>query len=172
MFNKVKIRKMKTKLVTYAFLLIFIISSCEKSSTDPVINTNLTFKANLNGASEVPVNASTATGTATFTYNTTTYVLSGSVTFLGLTPTAAHIHKGATGVPGGVIFPLGSAPLTSPLSFTSAPLDATQRADLMANLYYVNIHSAAFTDGEIRGQLIQQAAGINGGGGDGGGGSY
>lgn len=160
---------MKTQLFTYALLLTIIISSCTKSSTLPVTNTNVTFLATLNGASETPANSSSATGTATFTYNTTTYVLSGTVTFLGITPTAAHIHKGAVGVPGGVIFPLGSAPITSPISFTSAPLDATQRADLMANLYYVNIHSTAYTDGEIRGQLIQQTTSSTSGGGGGGG---
>jgi hypothetical protein len=32
-------------------------------------------------------------------------------------------------------------------------LNAEQEADLKAGLYYVNLHSATYTDGEIRGQL-------------------
>jgi hypothetical protein len=147
---------MKTKAFLYASFLILAIGtgSCKKSSDD---NNNVTFKATLNGASEAPTpNASAATGTATFTYNKTTYVLSGSVTFTGITPTAAHIHKGAVGVAGSVVFPLGSGTITSPISFAAIGLDATQQADLNAGLYYVNIHSAEFPGGEIRGQLVKQ----------------
>jgi hypothetical protein len=165
---------MKTKLFTSVLLLIIVIgiSSCNKSSTLPT-DTTVTFQVTLNGASETPANGSTATGTASFTYNTTTYVLSGTVSFQGITPTGAHIHKGAVGVAGSVIFPLGSTTITSPISFTSAPLDATQRADLLANLYYVNLHSTAYPGGEIRGQLIQPtSSGNNNGGGNGGNGGY
>ena len=148
---------MKTSFLIFALILFTAIgfNSCSKSSTE-VADTTVTYKATINGASEVPVNASMATGTATFTYNTVTYILSGTVTFSGLTPTGAHIHKGALGVAGGVIFTLSSAPITSPISYTSVALDATQRADLMANMYYINLHSAAFPGGEIRGQLVKQ----------------
>ena len=147
---------MKTQSFIYAAALLTLIGigSCKKSSTDKPV-TNVTFVATLNGASETPVTASTAAGSATFTYNPSTYVLSGTVSYTGITPTAAHIHKGAVGVAGGVIFPLGSATLTSPISFTSVALTASQQSDLMANLYYVNFHSATFPNGEIRGQLIK-----------------
>lgn len=148
---------MKTSFLIFALILFTAIgfNSCSKSSTE-VADTTVTYKATINGASETPVNSSMATGTATFTYNTATYILNGTVTFSGLTPTGAHIHKGALGVAGGVIFTLSSAPITSPISYTSVALDATQRADLMANMYYINLHSAAFPGGEIRGQLVKQ----------------
>lgn len=77
------------------------------------------------------------------------------VNFSGITATASHIHKAAVGVPGSVIFGF-TPPITSPINYTSVALDSTQQADLNANLYYVNIHSAAFPAGEIRGQLIKQ----------------
>ena len=148
---------MKTSFFIFALILITAIGidSCSKSSTS-VADTTETYKATLNGVSETPGNASMATGTATFTYNTVTYILSGTVTFSGVTPNGAHIHKGAVGVAGGVIFSLGSAPFTSPISYTSVALDVTQRADLMANMYYINLHSTAFPGGEIRGQLVKQ----------------
>jgi hypothetical protein len=41
------------------------------------------------------------------------------------------------------------------ISYTSAALTPEQEADLMANLYYVNLHSSTFTAGEIRGQLVK-----------------
>lgn len=125
-------------------------SSCKKTK-----DTNVTFKATINGTSETPPNASTATGTAILTFNTSTKMFDLVVTYSGVTATASHIHKGDMGVAGSVVFGF-TAPLTSPIKYTSVALDATQEADLNANLYYVNIHSAAFPGGEIRGQLIKQ----------------
>ena len=134
------------------FFSVFI--SCKKSDSTPTPNPNVTFLATVNAASEVPANPSTATGIATLTFNTTTKIFSITVTHNIAAPTGGHIHKGAVGVSGGVIFPF--ATLTSPINYTSVALDAAQEADLNANLYYVNIHTAAYGGGEIRGQLIKQ----------------
>lgn len=161
---------MKTLFLSFAIGILAIagLYSCNDDEETPP-NTNLvTYKATLNGMNETPANASTATGSATFTYNKTTYILTGTITFTGFTPTAAHIHKGASGVAGEVVFPLGTAPFTSPINFTSAVLNATQQADLQNGLYYVNIHSAAFPGGEIRGQLgVSTTTGTGDGGGSG-----
>ena len=150
---------MKTKLFIYALLLSTVISmgSCDDDDDDDKMVNTVTFTATINAASEVPTNTSTATGMGNFTYDKTTKMLSGTVTFTGLTPTAAHIHKGAVGVSGPVVIPLATAaPVTSPITLAPKALDAMQEADLMANLHYVNIHSAAFPDGEIRGQLMKK----------------
>jgi CHRD domain len=131
-------------------------TSCSKSSDPtPTPNPNVTFLATLNGANEVPANASTATGTATLVFNTTTKIFTVTVTHNVAAPTNGHIHKAAVGVSGPPVFPFAS--FTSPITYTSVALDAAQEADLNANLYYVNIHSAApYAAGEIRGQLIKQ----------------
>jgi hypothetical protein len=144
--------KITTRLLA-VFTLLFAISSCDNDDDIPP-NPNVTFKATLTGAQEVPANASTATGDATLTFNTATKIFTVTVTHTIASPTNGHIHKAAVGVSGGVIFPFSS--FTSPISYTSAALDATQEADLNAGLYYVNIHTAAFPNGEIRGQLIKQ----------------
>lgn len=128
--------------------------SCSKDDDDNPPSNIINFTATLNGAAEVPANASSATGTATATYNDNTNILTVTTNYTGLTPTMAHIHKGAVGVSGGVVFPITD--LTSPMVLTTAALTAEQEADLKANLYYINIHTAAFVDGEIRGQLIKQ----------------
>lgn len=150
-------------------LLLFIGGSCSNSDDNddyipptPII---VTFNATLNGASEVPANTSTATGTATGSYNKTTKVLTVNVTYTGITPTMGHIHVGAVGVNGPVVFPFTN--LMSPISYTSPALDATQEADLLANNYYVNLHTSAFSGGEIRGQLTTANPGGSGGGGGG-----
>ena len=115
---------------------------------------NVTFEATLNGTSVVPTNASTATGSASLMFNTTTKIFSITVTHSIASPTNGHIHKAASGDNGGPVFPFTS--FTSPITLTSDPLDATQEADLNGGLYYVNIHTNDFPGGEIRGQLIKK----------------
>ncbi len=138
---------------TLLALVVITITSCSKPQVSTQ-NYYVAFKATLNGASETPVNPSAASGTATATYNKNTRILNINVTYTGITATLAHIHKGAVGVAGGTVFTFPK--LTSPIYYTSTELDATQETDLLANLYYVNIHSAAYPNGEIRGQLIKQ----------------
>ena len=128
--------------------------SCDDDDDD-VVDPNVVFKATMDGAQETPNPiTTTATGNATLTFNTITKVFTINVTHSITSPTNGHIHKGAIGVGGPPVFPFTT--FTSPINFTSAALDAAQEADLMANLYYVNIHTAAYPGGEIRGQLIKQ----------------
>lgn len=138
-------------LVIFFYVSSFV-SSCDDDD-DPAPNPNVTFTATLSGANEVPPNNSTAVGSATLTFNTVTKVFVISVTHNVVSPTAGHVHKGAVGVNGDPVFPFANA--TSPITYTSAPLTASMEADLNAHLYYVNIHSAAFPGGEIRGQLVK-----------------
>jgi hypothetical protein len=145
---------MQRKLLLFALVASIgsVLLSCSKS--DPP-NPNVIFKATLNGASEVPANQSTATGTATLTFNKDTKIFTVVVDHTVSAPTAAHIHKGAAGTGGGVVFGFTSG--ASPINYTSAALTTDQETDLNAGLYYVNVHSAApFGGGEIRGQLIKQ----------------
>jgi CHRD domain len=149
----------QSSLKLFTFLLLSAtVFSCKKDSTpDPVAPvTTVNFAATVNGASEVPVNASTATGTALAVFDKTTKILTLSLTYSGLTATAMHIHKGPAGVGGGVLFGLSTAPFTSPIAYTSPALSAGQEDSLMNNLYYINIHSSSFPAGEIRGQITKQ----------------
>jgi hypothetical protein len=113
------------------------------------------FEANLGASQEVPLNTSTATGAAEVQFNENTNKLTWKVTYSGLTgpATAAHIHGPApVGQNAGVLIPfpgnLDAQPIMGETTVTPA-----QYADLAAGLYYVNIHSARFPGGEIRGQL-------------------
>jgi hypothetical protein len=130
--------------------LFLIAGSCdddEDSSED-------SFSAVLNGASEVPPNGSTATGTATLKYNKDTKIFNIVVEYSGITPSQGHIHVGEVGESGPVVFPFTS--LTSPINYTSPVLTDAQETDLYANQYYVNLHTTLYQAGEIRGQLIQK----------------
>ncbi|HLQ36159.1 MAG TPA: CHRD domain-containing protein [Planctomycetota bacterium] len=110
------------------------------------------FAGTMSGAQETPPTPSTATGTACVRVNQNGSV-SATVNFSGLGSafTAGHIHDGAPGVAGPIILPLNlTGPTTLTGSFTPT---AVQLADLRAGLWYANVHTVAFGNGEIRGQL-------------------
>jgi hypothetical protein len=114
-----------------------------------------TFKAELKGATEVPPNTSAGSGTVTATFDPATKQLSWEGSYSGLSgpATAAHFHGPAEpGKNAGVAVPI--APATSPLKGTATLTDA-QANDLMAGLWYVNVHTEANKGGELRGQLMK-----------------
>ncbi len=114
------------------------------------------YKAALDAKSEVPPNASTATGTADIDYDPATKKLSWKLTYSGLSgpATAAHFHGPAeTGKNAGVAVAIPNAG-KSPVE-GSATLTDAQAADFMAGKYYVNIHTQANPGGEIRGQVTK-----------------
>jgi hypothetical protein len=108
------------------------------------------------GSNEVPPNGSPASGTSVGTYDDVTnmFMMDTNASGFVANVTAAHIHIGAAGVSGPVVFPLSGA--TGSTTYTAHDMfvfTAQQEADFLAGLYYVNIHSAQFPGGEVRGQL-------------------
>jgi hypothetical protein len=106
----------------------------------------------LTGAQEVPAVSTTARGQGTIQIADSGAV-SGNVTTAGIMGTAAHIHSGAPGKSGPVLIPLqksgdGGWSVPSGAKLTPEQLKMFKSGDL-----YVNVHSAAHPDGEIRGQL-------------------
>lgn len=107
------------------------------------------------GQQEVPGPGSpSATGTARVTADATTNTICADITVSGLAaPTMAHIHKGARGVAGPPILTL-----ETPVNGASSKCFSVEKA-LAASLiadpanFYVNIHTAAYPSGAIRGQL-------------------
>jgi hypothetical protein len=130
--------------------------SCNKSNSDPAPapNPNVTFLANLNGTHMIPLNSTTATGTGTLIFNTTTKIYTLTITHNVVSPTNGHFMQGTQLSNGIALFTFAS--FTSPITYTSSPLSASEEANLYNNLYYVDIHSATYPAGEIRGQLIKQ----------------
>ena len=131
------------------------------------------FAATMNAANEKPTaNSSTATGSATYDISGTT--VNYTVTWTGLSgnATAGHIHVGTTDVAGQVVVPFTLTPAqkapaaTVTGSFTAADVQAATGgtvtvakndfdgliAAMRAGNTYTNVHTAANTGGEIRGQ--------------------
>ncbi len=114
------------------------------------------FHATMNGASEVPPKQTAGSGEALATLDTTSKVLTYTVTFENLSgpATAAHFHgPAAAGANAGVAVPIGGKAPTSPVHGTATLTDA-QIKDLQAGMWYVNVHTAANPGGEVRGQVM------------------
>ncbi|HEX8499388.1 MAG TPA: PQQ-dependent sugar dehydrogenase [Pyrinomonadaceae bacterium] len=110
------------------------------------------FVANLDGAQETPAHATPARGAATLLLDRDETTARVSLSFRDLTSaqTAAHIHGPAPA--GQAAQPAFDLP---PGNFNDFQITLTpqQVADLRAGLFYVNVHSANFPAGEIRGQF-------------------
>jgi hypothetical protein len=123
------------------------------------------FQASLKGGSEVPSTTSTAAGTLVATFDTTSRKLDYTLTWSGLTgpATMAHFHgPAAVGTNAGVqvviagkTMPGMSMGPTSPVH-ADATLTPAQATQLENGQWYVNVHSAKFPKGEIRGQVVKQ----------------
>lgn len=109
------------------------------------------FVAGLRGEQEVPPTPSTGRGYGIVQLdepaNIVTVTLHTDVT----AGNAAHIHAGARGVNGGVIFSLTF--IAPGRCVTGGPMSAANVALLKTGGCYLNIHTPSFPGGEIRGQL-------------------
>lgn len=109
-------------------------------------------KVTLSGSQEVPAVMTKATGSGTITVGDDKSV-KGSVQTSGIVGVAAHIHEAAPGKNGPVAIPLMKAADNEWSVPAGAKLTDAQFASYKAGNLYVNVHSAAHPDGEIRGQL-------------------
>ena len=127
------------------------LSACDRTQTSSGAR-DLT--AQLAGTSEVPPTTSTGTGTLKATLNEETKVLNWTVTYSDLSGplTAAHFHGPAmVGENAGAVVPI-TGDLASPMTGEKT-LTAPQMTDLTTGKWYVNLHTAANPDGELRGQV-------------------
>ena len=104
----------------------------------------------LEGAQENPPTGSATTGCGRVDFNPATNTLSYSIMHGAFTSGTlfAHIHRGVVGQNGGIVFTLGPGPTS--WAGTTGALTPTDLADLFKGNLYVNVHSNAFSAGEIR----------------------
>lgn len=155
------------KSLAVLFVLSSVFSGCEKwkdliHKEKKEEEKNVYSRTNLpvNGLQEVPQRETRAKGTLDVSYDKKTQMLKYSVKWADLTgvPVGSHIHGVAPkGVNAGVkhdFTPL--LPKVVSGSFTnSVKVDGTaiKEDSLLKGYYYINIHTAKFPGGEIRGQI-------------------
>lgn len=118
------------------------------------------YTATLNAEQQTENVTSDATGTATMEYDDEAKTLNGTIEFTGLTPNAGHLHFGACGANGGIALTIPD-PTTSPIQFIADGEDLTDEIieALEAGNLYVNLHTEAYPNGEIRGQIYKEGSG-------------
>ena len=114
-----------------------------------------TLQASLDGTQQVPRTSTTGTGTMTATYQPDTRAITYTVQYAGLSGplTGAHIHA-----PAG---PGATAPVAIPFTSTASPINGSltltqaQADQITGGQAYVNLHTAANPNGEVRGQIAR-----------------
>ena len=171
-------------------LTTLALAGCDDDSpTAPSDPNVVVFTAQLSAANEVPPiqgAEANARGDVRITFNLTrdasNNVTGGTATFVvnlsnfpaGSTWTLAHIHRGASGVAGGVVVNTGLTPTTSITltngsisnqTFSDRPIVNSQGQPDVALIneiignpagFYFNVHSALNGSGAVRGQLVMQ----------------
>jgi hypothetical protein len=113
-----------------------------------------TVTAKMTGKAEVPdKGAPGATGNASFTVDSSSGKICWTFTNVkGIDkPMASHIHEAGKGKPGPVVVPLGKAYKAK--GCTTSKGEANDILEHPAE-YYVNIHTAKYPNGAVRGQLV------------------
>ena len=139
---------LKVKLISASVAMLALLAA-------PAFAEETKFMAMLSGAEEVPPTTSAGTGTANVTWNSDTKELSWTIEFSGLSgpAVAAHFHGPAD--PGANAGPVVTIDDLESPSEGKATLTDEQAADLAAGKWYINLHTAASPDGEIRGQVTE-----------------
>ena len=111
------------------------------------------FKATLDGKSESPATDSAGTASADVKIDTDAKTIAWTIKADGLTgpATAAHFHGPAD--PGANAKP--EIDISKMIETGTAPITDAQIADFNTGKIYVNIHTAKFPNGEIRGQVVK-----------------
>jgi hypothetical protein len=118
----------------------------------------MSFKVALTGTQQVPPVQTAAVGAADLTYDPATRMLTWNVTYNGLSgpATMAHFHgpaaEGKNGPPTVWLVEKGAA-VSSPIN-GQATLTPEQAQQLSAGEWYINVHTQANPNGEIRGQVM------------------
>ena len=138
-------------------LLTGLVAATACKRTEPNPDPTPPIIGNLNGNQQVPMVTSAARGTITGTFDRSSNVFKYAVTYSGLTPLGAHFHTGAPGVNGPITIelPKNNAArdgYVSPMEGAFI-LSAANATALVSNGIYLNLHTTAYPNGEIRADL-------------------
>jgi CHRD domain len=123
------------------------------------VTADTTFTATLTGTQEVPPADLDGSGFVTVTIDAATsqVCIVGSIANVDAPLIGLHIHRGVTGVNGGIVVPFTDTDPTAIDECVTA--NAAIAAEIIGNPlgFYVNAHTGPFPNGAVRGQLEPQS---------------
>jgi len=141
---------MRMRLVVLAVFAAVALPAAALGTGSAVVE----LKATMNGKNEVPKGDPKATGLADLKLTAKTGRVCWQFTLTGVKgPSAAHIHKGGKGTAGPVVVPLGTA--FKRVGCTNASPALVRAILAKPSAYYVNVHTAKYPAGSVRGQLAK-----------------
>jgi hypothetical protein len=93
------------------------------------------------------------TGIASLTFDDVSKLLDWNVSWSRLSGPAIAAHYHGPALPTQTVAAQKTINIASNPSIGSSTLSASQESDMLAGLWYVNVHTNAFLGGEIRGQV-------------------
>ncbi len=155
----------------YLLLLssLLLVTACSDDDDDNEVITpppvqefspSQTYSVTLNGKQEVPMNNSMQTATATVELDEGLMRFRATLDASSVEGfSAAHIHDGDLGENGDVAFAF-EATSEGMYEVAITDLDESSIADLMDGDWYINLHTEAFADGELRAQIVPDTTSI------------
>jgi hypothetical protein len=161
--NRISHYQPKSKFMKKTTLFIAtaaIALCCNLQALADHLTSKYLFAARMNGAQEVPAVATNAVGLATFNLNAHRDSICIEGTFNGLSGpiTGIHIHEAMPGMSGGVVLDLMPYMSGNHLKGTVAGSALTPQfiQKMFSGMFYLNVHTSANPNGEIRGQIMAE----------------
>ncbi|MEO2267329.1 CHRD domain-containing protein [Pseudoalteromonas sp. YIC-656] len=151
---------------------LLLVSACSDDDDDTEIITpptpppvqefsaSQTYELTLSGAQQVPMNMSMQSATATVELDESLMQFRATLDASSVEGfSAAHIHDGDLGANGDVAFAFEAAG-EGMYEVAITELDEALIADLMDGDWYINLHTDAYADGELRAQIVPETTSI------------
>jgi hypothetical protein len=141
-----------TLFIAASATLIVGCETVERTATEAVGNN---FSANLTGANEVPPADPDGTGTARISIDDVTNRICTHLEVRDIgAVTAAHVHRGSTGVNGPPVVTLDAPDDDDSDDCDNVADELVDEIRRSPGSFYVNVHTADHPDGAIRGQVF------------------
>ena len=148
----------RTKIIGFlsATCGMLALAGCETvtEEVNEVVGNN--FHAALTGASEVPPGDADGAGMARIAINDSTNQVCTDLEVRNINAvTAAHIHEGRAGVNGPPVITLDAPDDNDSDDCDTVPDALVDRIRRDPSAFYVNVHTADYPNGAIRGQIVE-----------------